>query len=94
MILHRIIQDRRQVYDDTALADAHGLNNPFRVGPGGPARFEREQRYAASNASIATMQPIDLYQAIVDKDQRRLTSRLKHSIKTKVRNYLSTRPKA
>jgi hypothetical protein len=66
MILHRIIQDRRQVYHDTALADAHGLKNPFPVGPGGPAQFEREQKYEASNASKATMQPIDLYQAIVN----------------------------
>jgi hypothetical protein len=40
------------------------------------------------------MQPLDLYQAVVDKDQRRLTSRLKSSIKTKVRNDLSTRTKA
>jgi hypothetical protein len=40
------------------------------------------------------MQLIDLYQAYVEKDQRRLTSRLQHSIKTKVRNYLTVRPKA
>jgi hypothetical protein len=40
------------------------------------------------------MQPIELYQAYVDKDQRRLTSRLQRSIQTKVRNDESTRPKA
>jgi hypothetical protein len=94
MKLHRLIQDRRQVYHDMALADAHGLKNPFPVGPGGPAQFEREQRYEASTASIATMQPIDLYQNYVYKDQRRLTSRLQHSIRTKVRSDLSTQPKA
>jgi hypothetical protein len=94
MKLHRLIQDRRQVYHDTALNDAHGLKNPFPVGPGGPARSEKELRYQASNASIDTMHPLDLFHAVVDKDQRRLTSRLKSSIKTKVRNDLSTGPKA
>jgi hypothetical protein len=93
MKLHRLIQDCRQVYHDTALADAHGLRNPFPVAPRGPPRFNKEQRYQDSDASIQTLQPLDLYHAVVDKDQRRLTSRLKSSIKTKVRNDLSTWPK-
>jgi hypothetical protein len=40
------------------------------------------------------MQPIELYQAHVDKDQRRLTSRLHRSIRTQVRSNEATRPKA
>jgi hypothetical protein len=64
--LHRYMQDRRQLYHDTALAKAHG---PFPVRPGGTARFEKEIRYNVSTASVEPMQPIELYQAYVDKDQ-------------------------
>jgi DNA polymerase III alpha subunit len=53
--LHRYMQDRRQVYHDAALTKAHG---PTHVRPGGPARFEKEVRYAASTASIEPIQPI------------------------------------
>jgi hypothetical protein len=53
--LHRFMQDHRQVYHDAALTKAHGSTH---VGPGGPARFEKEVRYAASTASIEPMQPI------------------------------------
>jgi hypothetical protein len=53
--LHRFMQDRGQIYHDADLTKAHG---PFHVRPGGPARFEKEVRYAASTASIEPMQPI------------------------------------
>jgi hypothetical protein len=45
-------------------------------------------------ASIEPMQPIELYKAHVDKDQRRLSSSLQRSIRTQVRSNESTRPKA
>jgi hypothetical protein len=51
--LHRFMQDRRQIYRDAALTKANG---PIHVRPGGPARFEKEVRYAASIDSIETMQ--------------------------------------
>jgi hypothetical protein len=89
--LHRYMQDRRQVYHDAALTKAHG---PTHVRPGGPARFEREVRYAASTASIEPMQPIELYKAHVDRDQRRLSSRLQRSIQKQVRSNESTWPKS
>jgi hypothetical protein len=85
------MQDRTQVYHDAALAKAHG---PFHVRPGGPARFEKEVRYVASTASVEPMHPIELYQAHVDKDQRRLTSRLHRSIWTQVRSNKAIWPKA
>jgi hypothetical protein len=53
--LHQFMQDRRKIYHDAALTKAHG---PTHVRPGGPARFEKEVRYAASTASIEPMQPI------------------------------------
>jgi hypothetical protein len=55
IVLHRYMQDRRHMYCDADLTKANG---PFHVRPGGPARFEKEVRYAASTASIEPMQPI------------------------------------
>jgi hypothetical protein len=86
---HQYMQDCRQIYHDAA--KDHG---PFHVRPGGRARFEKEVRYAASTASVEPMQPIELYRAHVDKDQRRLTSRLHCSIRMQVRSNEATRPKA
>jgi hypothetical protein len=82
--LHRFMQDHRQIYHDAALTKAH---RPYHVRPGGPARFEKEVRYAASTASIEPMQPVELYKAHVDKDQRRLSSRLQRSIRTHKLDY-------
>jgi hypothetical protein len=56
--LNQYMQDRRQEYHDAALTKAHGPNH---VRPGGPVRFEKEVKYAASTASIEPMQPIELY---------------------------------
>jgi hypothetical protein len=80
---HRFMQDRRQKYHDAALTKANG---PTHVRPGDPATFEKEVRYAASTTSIETMQPIELYKGHVDRDQRRLSSRLQRSIQKQVRS--------
>jgi hypothetical protein len=50
------------------------------VRPGGPKRFEKETRYAASTTTIETMLPIELYTTHVNRDQRRLSNRLQRSI--------------
>jgi hypothetical protein len=85
------MQDRRQTFHDAALAKAHG---PTNVRPGVPARFENEVRYAASTTSIETMRPIEVYKAHVERDQRRLSSRLQRSIQKQARSNDLTGPKA
>jgi hypothetical protein len=73
--LHQRNQDRRQDFHDRALSKAYG---PKEVRPGGPKRFDKEIRYAASTTTIDTMPPIELYTTHVNRDQRRLSNRLQH----------------
>jgi hypothetical protein len=63
--LHQYNQDRRQAFHDRALSKAYGSKE---VRPGGPKRFEKEIRYAASITTIDTMLPIELYTTYVNRD--------------------------
>jgi hypothetical protein len=53
--LYQHNRDPRQAFHDRALSKAYG---PKEVRPGGPKRFEKEIRYAASTTMIDTMPPI------------------------------------
>jgi hypothetical protein len=93
--LRQYNQDRRQALHNRALSKAYGSNE---VRPGGPKRFEKEKRYAASTTRIETMLPIELYKTQVDRDQQRLSNRIQRSIQIQeqeqIRSRMSTRPKA
>jgi hypothetical protein len=85
-------QDRRQVFHDRALSKGYG---PKEVRPGGPKRFEKEIRYAASTTTIDTMLPIELYTTYVNRDQEsnRLQSSIQIQEQEQLRSKRSTRTK-